>query len=74
MRRLLLCGVLAPLLLAACGRDERPVVVATPQPAPTVVQPAPTVVQPAPAIVAPQPSPTVIVPPGTRVCPAGTIC
>ena len=48
--------------LAACGDDDRTVVV--PQPAPTVVTPA----QPAPN--------TTVVNPGgtTKVCPAGTVC
>jgi hypothetical protein len=65
--RKLLFSVAAVLLLAACGHQEpAAVVVANPQPAPTVVQPAPTVVAPV--------APAVVVPPVTRVCPAGTYC
>jgi uncharacterized lipoprotein YajG len=69
MRKVILAAVVAPFLLAACGHDERPVVVTSPQP-----QPAAAVVNPAPVVVSPQPGTTVVVPGGTRVCPAGTIC
>jgi hypothetical protein len=67
MRRVLLSAVIAPFLLAACGHDERPIVV-NPQPAAAVAQPAPT------AVVTPPPGGTVVVPPGTRVCTTGSYC
>jgi hypothetical protein len=66
-RTLLLSAFIAPFLLAACGRDDRPIVV-NPQPTAVVPQPAPT------AVVTPPAGGTVIVPPGTRVCPAGSYC
>ena len=62
MRPLLVVALLSPLVLglAACGDDDKTVVV-NPQPSATVVQPAP--------------STTVVTPGGTtKVCPAGTIC
>jgi hypothetical protein len=45
--------LLVPVALAACGHDERPIVV-NPPPA-QVVTPAPTVAQPAPVVVVPKP-------------------
>ena len=62
MRALLVVALLSPMVLglAACGDDDKTVVV-NPQPAATVVQPAP--------------STTVVTPGGTtKVCPAGSIC
>ena len=64
MRSLLVLAVLTPLAvgLAACGDDDKTVVV-NPQPSATVVTPPPA------------PSTTVVNPGGTtKVCPAGTIC
>jgi hypothetical protein len=61
MRSLSALVLLAPLLLAACGDDERPVII-QPQPSTVVVPPAS--------------SGTVVVPQGsaTKVCPPGTVC
>lgn len=46
--------LLAGTTLTACGHDERPVVVNTPAPQPTVVAPPPSN-SPAPLVVAPPP-------------------
>ena len=69
MRRFFLLSafVVAPLLLAACGHDDRPIVV-NPQPVAVTPQPQPSVVTTAPS------AGTVVVPPGTRVCTTGAYC
>ena len=63
MRSLRMMALLAPLALAACGGEDRTVVV---NPAPAAA-PTSTMVQPGSTVVVP-PSATV-----TRVCPPGAI-
>ncbi|MCC7046522.1 MAG: hypothetical protein IT562_07420 [Alphaproteobacteria bacterium] len=62
MRALRWMVVLAPLALAACGGEDRTVVV-NPSPAPTA--PTATVVPPGSTVVVPQS--------GIRVCPPGAV-